>query len=55
MLPKEKVHKLREWMAERGVEACVVPSGDAHISEYEGSIGKAAAGLPGSPVPPERL
>ncbi|MFD2880312.1 hypothetical protein ACFTAO_37230 [Paenibacillus rhizoplanae] len=36
MLPKEKVHKLREWMAERGIAACVVLSGDAHISEYEG-------------------
>ncbi|MBP2114411.1 aminopeptidase P family protein [Paenibacillus silagei] len=47
MLPKEKVHKLREWMAERGIAACVVLSGDAHISEYEGEHWKSRRWITG--------
>lgn len=47
MEPKEKVRQLREWMLEHQMDACVVLSGDAHISEYEGEHWKSRRWITG--------
>lgn len=47
MKPAERVHQLREWMSERGIKACVILSGDAHLSEYEGEHWKSRRWITG--------
>ena len=37
MTTSEKVLALREFMSKEGVDACFVPSNDAHLSEYAGA------------------
>ncbi|MDF2923492.1 MAG: peptidase [Paenibacillaceae bacterium] len=32
----EKLSELRKWMDKEGIDACLVPSADAHMSEYVG-------------------
>lgn len=36
MKTSEKLSQLRTWMAKEGIDACLVPSADAHMSEYVG-------------------
>lgn len=47
MKPVEKVRALRQWMAEQNIGACVVPSSDAHMSEYVGEHWKSRRWITG--------
>lgn len=47
MKPVERVRELREWLSERQIAACVVLSGDAHLSEYEGEHWKSRRWITG--------
>ncbi|RAV05548.1 aminopeptidase P family protein [Paenibacillus sp. YN15] len=47
MNTSEKLSQLRTWMEKVGIDACLVPSADAHMSEYVGEYWKSRQWISG--------